>query len=85
MYHPEATANPARREDRRPVSSAAVWPAANLGRLLQRLSLCLQIGLRIVVGRIQMGMPEPASNHGDIDAGSHKADGSRMSTTLSVE
>jgi hypothetical protein len=65
-----------------------LFPARRFGRpqtrvgLLQRLSLCFQIGVRIMVGRIQMGMPEPASNHGDVDAGSHEADGSRMAKNM---
>ena len=43
------------------------WRLAGLRRrinLFERFSFGLQIGSRIVVCRIQMGMPEPASNHG---------------------
>ena len=46
--------------------------------LLQRLALRLQRGLGVVVGRVEMRVPEPASNHGDIDAGRHKMNRSRM-------
>src|SRR5260370_1359538 len=49
-------------------------PPRRLGRrqlwinLLQRLPLRLQIRLRVMVGRIQLRMPQPASNHGDVHA-----------------
>ena len=54
------------------------WLAASQGwiDLLQCFSLRLQVGLRIVVGRIEVSVAQPASNHRDINAGRYQMDGS---------
>jgi len=51
--------------------------------MFEGFPLCLQIGLGIVVGGIQLRMPQPASNDRDIDAGRDEMDGGRVATMSS--
>ena len=46
--------------------------------LFERPSLGFEIGLGIVVGRVEADMPEPASDDGDIDARRDKVDSRRV-------
>jgi hypothetical protein len=51
--------------------------------LLQRLSLRFQVGLRIVVGRIEARVTQPASNHRNVNARRHQMDAS-WTLTISI-
>jgi hypothetical protein len=46
--------------------------------MFEGFALCLQIGLSIVVGGIQLRMTQPASNDGDIHARCDEMDGGRV-------
>jgi hypothetical protein len=46
--------------------------------MFEGFPLCLQIGLSIVVGGIQLRMTQPASNDRDIDSGRDEMDGGRV-------
>ncbi len=46
--------------------------------LLQRLSLGFEIGLGIVVGRVEADVPEPAADDGDVDDRRDEMDGGRV-------
>ena len=50
--------------------------------LLQGLPLRLQVRLCVVVGRLQLRMPQPTLNHGDIHAGGKEVDRSRVSKDM---
>lgn len=45
---------------------------------LERRSLGVQIGLGVVIGRIEADMPQPASDHSDIHARSYQVDSGRV-------
>src|SRR5262249_18445923 len=57
------------------------WPQLGID-LLQSLPLRLQVRLRIMVGRLQLRMPQPTLNHGDIHAGGKEVDRSRVSKDM---
>src|SRR5215467_2028398 len=50
--------------------------------MLQRLPLRFQIRLCVVVGRLQLCVPQPALNHRDVHAGGKEVDRSRMSKDM---
>jgi len=50
--------------------------------LLECLSLRFQVGFRIVVGRIEVRVTQPASNHRNVNASGHQMDGSCVPTII---
>ncbi len=46
--------------------------------LFERLSLGFEIGLSVVVGRVEADMPQPAADDGDVDARRDEVDGRRV-------
>ncbi len=64
--------------------ACVTFPACGLisrcwnAHLLQRLSLGFEIGLGVVVGRVEADMPQPAADYGDVDARRDEVDGRRM-------
>ena len=68
-----------------PLKDAAVAPPSRKFACLRphsdafkRFALCLQIGLGIVVSGVEADVPEPASDHRDVDAGRDQMYRSRM-------
>jgi len=53
------------------------WPELRVN-LLKRLPLRFQIRLSVMVSRIQLRMPQPASNHSDIHASRDEVDSGRV-------
>src|SRR6516164_5114623 len=49
---------------------------------LQRLALCFEIGLGVVVRRVEADVSEPAADDGDVDARRDEMDGGRMTEAV---
>ena len=53
-------------------------PRRRRAHLLKRLPFGLQIGLCVVVGRIEADVSQPTADDGDVDSGSDKVNGGRV-------